>query len=115
VTAEAAEAEGKSCSEAGGFEAEDEDETGNAAGAVGLGGGEDEEPGEEEVGGEDVARFDGFEGHKAAGYETVEGVETLGCGEDIGWQKLVGLWMRRFRNIQLVDADLPASSQKLTK
>lgn len=51
---------------------------------MGLGGCEDEEPGEEEVDGEDVAGFDGFKGHETAGYETVEGVETLGCGEDIG-------------------------------
>jgi hypothetical protein len=49
-----------------------------------LGGGEHEYETHSEVEGEDVAGFDPADCHEAAGEETVECVEALGCCEDVG-------------------------------
>lgn len=84
MTTETAETEGEGCGETGGFKTKDKDETGDTARSVGLRGGENKEPGEKEVDGKNIPRLDGFESHDATGYETVEGVETLGCGEYVG-------------------------------
>ena len=85
MATETTEAEGEDCGEAGALPAENKAEHGDGSVAGRLGSGEDEDEAHEEVGCEDVAGFDGFEGHDAAGGEAAEGVETLGCSKDVGY------------------------------
>ena len=84
VTSETTETESEDRCEAGGLPAENHAEETDGGVAARLGGCEDEDEGHAEVDGENVTGFDDGEGHETAGEETVEGVETLSCGENIG-------------------------------
>ena len=116
MATETTEAEGEDCGEAGAFPAGDEAKHGDVGVAARLGSGEYEDEAHEEVGGEEVTGFDGFEGHDAAGEEAVEGVETLGCSEDVGCLVISACAKneqgREFS--QAVEASFPASLQKFT-
>jgi hypothetical protein len=89
VATETTETECEDRGEAGGFPAENHAQEANGGVSIGLGGGEHEDEGHAEVDGEDVAGLDDREGHETAGEETIECIQTLGCGEDVGWMKLV--------------------------
>ena len=78
------EAECKDCREAGGFPAEDEAEKSDGCITLRLRSCEHEDEAHAEIRGEDVTGFEGADCHETAGEETVECVEALGCGEDVG-------------------------------
>lgn len=84
MATETTETEGEDCREASGFPTENHAEEADGGVAAGLGGCEDEDECHAKVDGEDVAGLDNWEGHETAGEETVEGIEALGCGEDVG-------------------------------
>lgn len=118
MSSQATEPEGEDRREACRFPAQDEAQHRDRCIAMRLGSRENEDERHEKVEGEDETRFDRFEGHEAACHKTVEGVETLGRGEDIGFTEcqypIPGA--KGFRsNLQLVEGLFPASSQKLTK
>lgn len=69
--------------ETSGFPAEHKAEENDRASARGEGCSEHEDETHAQIGGEDEARFDGFEGHETASKEAVEGIQTLSGGEDI--------------------------------